>query len=189
MVVISTLAMVLGIVGVLFHRLFQAELISAKSTMVEVATMRLADQFRHDVHESATVIPLGESGDPRVMLGVMLELNGRQDGATVSYTADKNQVRREVKQQQTVLARETYRLPGCRVTFSAPELAGGMDDKLPASPVAFVALHLERPHATVSVPNPRHVLLREIVIDAELGRDRRLAASAAAVSRVEEGQP
>lgn len=182
MVVISMLTVVLGMVGVLFHRLFQAELIAAKTTVTEVTTMRLADQFRRDIHEASTVKRSGETA-------ATLELNGRDDTMTVLYTAALNKVQREVKQQQTVVARETYRLPGCRVTFPEPEAATATNGDGPSQRPALVTLYLERPHATVSASIQAKLPLRGIVIDAELGRDHRLAASISRAPRDEEAKP
>eukprot|EP00456_Euglypha_rotunda_P061326 TRINITY_DN512_c0_g1_i1.p1 TRINITY_DN512_c0_g1~~TRINITY_DN512_c0_g1_i1.p1 ORF type:complete len:186 (+),score=48.96 TRINITY_DN512_c0_g1_i1:466-1023(+) len=185
MVVISMLTVVLGMVGVLFHRLFQAELMAAKTTVTEVTTMRLADQFRRDIHEASTVKRSRESGDT----AATLEVNGRDDTMTVLYTAEANKVRREVKQQQTVVARETYRLPGCRVTFPEPKAATATNGDAPSQQPALVTLYLERPHATVSASNQAKLPLRGIVIDAELGRDHRLAASISRTPRDEEAKP
>lgn len=185
MVVISMLTVVLGMVGVLFHRLFQAELIAAKTTVTEVTTMRLADQFRRDIHEAITVKRSGGSdGTPAT-----LELNGRDDTMTVLYMAAVNKVQREVKQQQAIVARETYRLPGCRVTFPKPEAATPANGDAPMQQPAMVTLYLERPHATVSASNQAKLPLRGIVIDAELGRDHRLAASISRAPRDEEAKP
>lgn len=185
MVVVSMLTVVLGMVGVLFHRLFQAELIAAKATVTEVTTMRLADQFRRDIHEASTVKRSGGSGETPATL----ELNGRDDTMTVLYTAAVNKVQREVKQQQAIVARETYRLPGCRVTFPEPEAATPANGDAPMQQPAMVTLYLERPHATVSSSNQAKLPLRGIVIDAELGRDHRLAASISRAPRDEEAKP
>jgi prepilin-type N-terminal cleavage/methylation domain-containing protein len=183
MVVIAILTVIFGLVGVLFHRLFQAEQLSARTTVAEITTMRLADQFRRDIHAAQSAKRSEATGEALPTL----ELKSSGDAPTILYTGGLNKVQRDVRQGQKSIAHETYRLPSCRVTFppspTDPESEGS--NQRPS----FVTLYLERPHATVTVAAQAQPPLRGIVLDAELGRDQRLAATLSRPKRAEDKTP
>lgn len=183
MVVISMLTVVLGLVGVLFHRMFQAEQLSTRTTMAEITTMRLADQFRRDIHAAETVKRSEATGETLPTL----ELKYSGDAPTVLYTGGLNKIHRDVMRGQKSIAHETYRLPGCRVTFpESPTEPEAADSGKHAS---FVTLYLERPQSTATAATQARPPLRGIVIDAELGRDQRLAAALSRPRSAEEKAP
>ncbi|HEY4261562.1 MAG TPA: prepilin-type N-terminal cleavage/methylation domain-containing protein [Schlesneria sp.] len=181
MVVISMLTVILGLVGVLFHRMFQAEQLSARSTVTEITTMRVADQFRRDIHAAESVKRSEATGTALPTL----ELKNSGDAPTILYTGGPNRIQRDVLEGQKTVAHETYRLPSCRITFPTSEPEVEESDHH----AAFVTLYLERPHATVTVSTQAQPTLRGIVIDAELGRDQRLAAALSRPQRAEDKAP
>jgi hypothetical protein len=168
---------------VLFHRLFQAEQLSARTTVTEISTMRLADQFRRDIHAAESVQRSEATGEALPTL----ELKNSGDAPMILYTGGLNKIRRDVMQGPKSVAHETYRVPGCRATFPKPqtEPQGEDSDKR----AEFVTLYLERPHATVTVATQARSPLRGIVIDAELGRDQRLTATLSRSQRAEDKTP
>lgn len=164
LVVMAVMTAVLSTVGVLFHRLFQTERLSTRLTVVELTTMRLADQFRRDVHAVQSVNRISKAEGSRSIIEL-------QSAATskIVYTAETNRVQREVIDSTRTTSRELYRLPGCQVRFPEPQSTSTTPE--------FVSLILARPHATLTASPQTSPTLREIVIDAELGRDLRLARS------------
>lgn len=183
MVVIAILTVIFGLVGVLFHRLFQAEQLSARTTVTEITTMRLADQFRRDIH-AAESVKRSEATDAALPT---LELKNLGDTPTILYTGGLNRIQRDVMQGQKSVAHETYRLPSCRITFPTSQTELEVEDSNQRT--SFVTLYLERPHATVTVAEQARSPFRGIVIDAELGRDQRLAATLSRPQRAEDKTP
>jgi prepilin-type N-terminal cleavage/methylation domain-containing protein len=183
MVVIAILTVIFGLVGVLFHRLFQAEQLSARTTVTEITTMRLADQFRRDIHAAQFVERPEATGESLPTL----ELKSSGDAPTIRYTGGLNKLQRDVMQGQKSVAHETYRLPSCSITFPKSQTDPEAEDS--DKHTSFVTLYLERPHATVTVSPQARPPLRGIVIDAELGRDERLAATLSRPQRAEDKTP
>lgn len=164
MVVMAVMTAVLSTVGVLFHRLFQTERLSTRLTLVELTTMRLADQFRRDVHAAQSVTRTSKPDDSRSALELQTAATSK-----IVYTAETDRVQREVVDTTGTTSRELYRLPGCQVRFPEPQSASTTPE--------FVSLILARPHATLTASPQATPTLREIIVDAELGRDLRLARS------------
>jgi prepilin-type N-terminal cleavage/methylation domain-containing protein len=183
MVVVAILTVIFGLVGVLFHRLFHAEQLSARTTVTEITTMRLADQFRRDIH-AAESVKRSEATDEALPT---LELKNSGDAPTILYTGGLNKIQRDVMQGQKSVAHETYRLPSCRVTFPQSQSEPEVEES--DQHTSFITLYLERPHATVTVSEQAQPPLRAIVIDAELGRDQRLAATLSRPKRAEDKTP
>ncbi|MDB5345983.1 MAG: hypothetical protein JWP89_4360 [Schlesneria sp.] len=183
MVVISILTVILGLVGVLFHRLFQAEQLSTRTTVAEITTMRLADQFRRDIHAAQSA----KRSDATSEALPTLELKNPGDAPTILYTGGLNKIQRDVMRGQKSVAHETYRLPSCRITFPKSQTEPEIEES--DKHTSFVTLYLERPQAPVTVSAQARPPLRGIVIDAELGRDQRLAATLSRPQRAEDKTP
>lgn len=191
MLVIAVVTAILGLTGTLFHRLFQSEQISARAALLELTTSRLADQFRRDVHWARTARSLQtpEGMLPMLELTILVPASGGDTETKVIYTGGLGKVQRELIGSQGTIARESFRVPDCRVTFSEPEAivvadatkAANATPATPADqsrPMTIVTLLIERPHATVTASQPGARPLRALAVDAELGRDFRLSAAA-----------
>jgi prepilin-type N-terminal cleavage/methylation domain-containing protein len=189
--VIAIITAILGMTGTLFHRLFQSEQRSARATLVELTTSRLADQFRRDVHWARTAKQSLTPGEmlPILELTVPATASGGDSPTTVVYTAGDGKVARELIGSQGTMARESFRLPDCRVRFSELDELVAADATNAANtasaanadtstPLTIVSLVIERPHATVTASQPGARPLRALAVDAELGRDDRLTAAA-----------
>lgn len=170
LVAMAMMSAVLLMTGPLFHRMFLADQVSARAALLEITTSRLAIQFRHDVHaaQSATRVVDAASGQHR------LELQSKSSPPIV-YLSGASQVRRNVMDGgEGPTSQETYRLPGCRIEFLAPDVTTADDKGHRANP-QFVTLVVERPHAPLS-GSSLPARSRALTLDAELGRDRRLTA-------------
>lgn len=169
LVVMAMISTILLMTGPLFHRLFLADQLSARAALIEITTARLSVQFRQDVHASQTATRMVDaaSGQPS------LELRS-ESSPLIVYVSEAGQLRRSVMGDEGPTSGETYRLPGCRVEFLAPENAMA-DDKAPVGNRDLVTLIIERPHSPLSRSNAP-TRSRALTLDAEIGRDRRLTA-------------
>lgn len=171
LVVITMISAMMMVTGPLFYRLFQVDQVSARAALVEITTARLAIQYRLDVHaaQATTRTVDAETGRPS------LELRSESQPRIV-YTGGADEVRREVIGADGPTARETYRLPACRIEF--PEPAAATEETPSKSPLPqLVTLVVDRPHSLLSGSN-QPGRSRNLTLDAELGRDHRLTTPA-----------
>jgi hypothetical protein len=138
LIVISLSSIVLCTVGVIFHGLRSAQrAIGERQTSID-NIVRLAEQFRADVHSatSAEITAAVDAGDnelPHDML--KLALPSEKD---IEYAADGNCVNRVVKSGNQITQRESYALPEqCQVQWQL--------DDLPGSSAQRASAHLSYP--------------------------------------------
>lgn len=176
MVVMTITSTILILTGTLFQRLFMSDQLSTRAALLEVTTSRLAVQFRRDAYQAqqATRTVNEATGEQT------LELRSESNPAVV-YIGRADSVRRDIIGGDGKASHETYRLPGCLIEFTAPEAAATDDGNVKNGKPQIVTLAIERPHSQLtraSAVAPR----RNLTLDAELGRDRRLISLAAPVS-------
>jgi hypothetical protein len=186
MVATMFLATVLGLVGVVIHRLLHSEQIGMRAAFTERTISRLATRFRNDVHAATTVVASQANGDQPTRLELAFAPNSPSripmtpeskvfQGIVYSVTA--TEVVRESLADGKVASREAYRLPDCRVSLvdSTANRSG-----------AWVGLRILR-QATTSTPQPRTERpWRPLQIDAEVGRIDRLTKSLLSDSKLPE---
>jgi prepilin-type N-terminal cleavage/methylation domain-containing protein len=166
LVVIVMMSAVFGLTGFVFHKLFQSEQITMQSALMELSTSRLADQFRRDAHR-ATIANVARSADGNVD-EIELKETAESESAIV-YTGRDGRVDREQLSAGLTTARESYRLPGCVVSFSDRPTERTPQDSPPAS--RLVELTIQRRGTTVT-PQPEAVRpMRVLRIEAHLGRE------------------
>jgi len=158
MVVFSVFSATMILTGMVFFRLFQSEQTATRTTLIQLTISRLADQFRRDVHAADAVQWKDVNG------ATVLELTSGSPPFRVSYTAVANSLQRDVISASDP-HRETYRLPEVQVSF--PHSVVGQTDR-------SIRLAVLRPRATATTDPQSIHPLRELVIEAELGRDHRL---------------
>lgn len=169
LVVIAMISTVLLVTGPLFHRMFLADQVSARAALMEITTSRLAIQFRHDVHAARTATRIVDAATGQQSLELRSE-----SSPPIVYLSETSRVRRNVMGSEGPTSRETYRLPNCRIEFLAPEVTAA-DDKNDVAKPQLVTVVVERPHTPLS-GSSLPARSRALTLEAELGRDRRLAA-------------
>lgn len=181
--VISMLAVVMSITGMIFHLLMRSEKLVTQSFVTERAISRIAIQFRNDVHLSTLgTLSSRSNGTPD-------ELALGDDGTTrVKYRVTREGLTRLQFDRDGVTVREDFRLPECQVRLTP----GTETDP------TLRTLVIARPGAAItrnpSAPRP----LRALEIHARLGRyksaislnsSRPAEAGEADVDRKTEEQP
>jgi prepilin-type N-terminal cleavage/methylation domain-containing protein len=125
MLVISLSSIVLCTVGVVFHGLRSAQRALGEHQTAIDNIVRLAEQFRADVHSaaSAQITPVAESGDGESSHDVLkLSQPNEKD---IEYAADANRVTRVVRSGDQITQRESYALPErSQVRWELDDLSG-----------------------------------------------------------------
>ncbi len=103
--VISGVAVVLSVSATMLHRAMQAESRTRYFFDEERTALRLADQFRRDVHRAVEARVEGDDAGDGVLL--QLELT---DNQSVAYSRDGGSVIRTLVQKDAPTAREAYQL-------------------------------------------------------------------------------
>jgi hypothetical protein len=164
--VISGCAILLSLCGVLMHRSMQTQARTRYFFAVERTAMRLADQFRADVHRASGV----ETLDDELNDGAFLQLE-LPEGETVEYRREGASVVRLRSRDGEVVAREVFPLASVgELSLEEEEepprlvltIAADPEDSLPS---------LDRPAAGVR-ESPISFQVAAVV-----GRDRRHAAA------------
>lgn len=151
---IAILTSILVLAGTSYHLLLRADKTVSQSFVTERTISQLAIQFRDDVHRSASGVINVDSATEKAELQL-----GDADQIRVKYLITGNGLVRLVIDGDAITAREDYRLPDCRIRFSA----GDETD----SPLRM--LIIERPGAvltkSVQAVNPRHALTIQASLD------------------------
>lgn len=173
LVVMSMLAAIMGLVGTVFHRLFASDQLAMRRALLERSTSRLSDRFRQDVHSATDhrlITP--EKDDPDV-----LELLASPEGFTVKYSVAVGSVRRDVFDKERRIGFDRFLLPESTASFAA-----GADS-------AWIVLAIERPLGTVTSEPTATPSRRTLTIEAELGREARLARRFGETAPAQEKSP
>lgn len=149
--VVGAVSMVLGIAATLMASLFRVEKVGRDATTDTLNITRLGRQFRQDVRAAKAATVNGDPGKSD-----LLELEG-DDDSRILYTFSAGRLTRERLKGKTVEAHDLY----------AAERIGPVRFSVDGSRVA--ALLKRRPAEGRGLPRP------EIVIEATLAKDRRLA--------------
>jgi type II secretory pathway component PulJ len=154
--VIGTIAIVLGLCAGLLHVLLRLDR-TGRAHLVETATIgRLARQFRADVHAASEASNRGKNA---ATANLDLELAGER---RIVYEAGDRALVRTEQQGATVERRERYTLPFCRAGRFRLRTT---DDKV------WVILELRRSPGGESESGPRS-LRHDLQIEALAGRDQ-----------------
>ncbi len=151
LVLISVLAVVLGVAGLTVRLLLKLDRAGRAAADQAADILRLGDDFRADAHAAAPA--------PGVVEGRLTLTLG--EGKTVEYASEPARFVRTVREGGKVRRVEAYRRPG-RST-----LRFEID---PPGPRPFATLIVDRDPSTA--PDP---LYRDCRVEAELGKDRRHA--------------
>ena len=161
-VVISMMTVVIALVGMTFHLLIRSEKMVSQSFLTERTISQLAVQFRDDVHRSETGVITGgsERDQPELVLG-------NANGIKIRYAVTADGLVRLIVTDCQVTARNDFRLPDCRVSFSS-----GPDDES-----SLRRLVIERPGAVLVKKHQESVPFRAMKIDAHLKPKDRLVTA------------
>ena len=161
-VVISMMTVVIGLVGMTFHLLMRSEKLVSQSFVTERTISHLAVQFRDDIHQSESGVLTSGSESDQSELAL-----GNASGIQIRYLITADGLVRLLVTDGQVTAREDFRLPDCRVSFST-----GPDDES-----SLRRLVIERPGAVLVKKHQESVPLRAMKIDAHLKRNDGLAST------------
>ena len=150
--VVTMLSILLGMIVVFLQGMLSAQHAGGERLAMGQSMMRLADQFRQDVHAASNAPPQGTA----------IELIG-PDGANTTYAVKEKQLIRESRLagSHANVRREEFEIPaGAAVTFStaAPTIAA-----------QFVTLAID----ASPTPQKRLSAWRATRVEAQLGRDHR----------------
>lgn len=156
LVVISSLAVVMGICVAILHSLLKLDRVGRAHLAQAMTRDRLAHQFRKDVHAAQTALPKTVPG----VLSDRLEL-GRRDGRVVTYEAKGKTLGRSERLGDQLVRVESYSFPA-----APPKFRLSVDDG-----TTFVTM--VGPRSSVA-NGPQG---RPFQVDAGLSRDDRFAAT------------
>ncbi|MFO0789680.1 MAG: hypothetical protein U0805_09490 [Pirellulales bacterium] len=168
LLVMSASAVVLSLSGVLLHRVMLVQIESRSRTNVERTSLRLAGQFRSDVHSARDAKP----DNARNESGVFLHLTTIDD-RTIDYSRDNDGLVRVESGGDRPSRHEAFEFP--------PQTQLAIEQGDAGSLALTLQLHArEQPLAASDVAidmNPTPVSLR---VEATIGRDLRLQLPPAA---------
>jgi hypothetical protein len=164
----SGMTVLLSMTGVLLHRGMQAQAQTRHFHDYERDAIRLANQFRADVHRARSANAAAEGAGGEALIQLTFE-----DGQQAIYQSDLTSIRRTLARDDDVISRETYRIsPDSNVSVRHEE----------SPPRWVLTVELEKDRPTPG-PNDRPVDIRaapvDLQVEAVLGRDERIAEPAA----------
>ena len=161
MVVISMLGALMILIGAVFSLLMRSEKTVMQSVLMERTISRLSEQFRKDVHETASFVGGSDPGGELTELTLAGGANG-----SIRYGVSKNGIERQLTSQNSVTARDTFVLPDCQTHF---EQGKGTESTMLSIVVLRPGALLQRtPHA----PIPR----RRMEIQAYINSHQKVSA-------------
>jgi hypothetical protein len=148
--------------GVLLHRVMLAQMHSRAHVNAERTALRLAAQFRRDVHQSRTAVAGNDDGDDGALLRLQFA-----DGRTVEYSRDNTKLRRVESGGDKPTWREEF------VFFAANQVTV-QEENAPRRVVLTVAARpLEQLHADGKPPVSTQLVPMSIRAEAVIGRNLR----------------
>ena len=166
LVVMTACTVVMTLTSQLICRVMRIQIESRAQFDVERNAMRLADQFRSDVHQAESAVTdaatLGEN--------VLLQLEFA-DGQQAEYSRHEGTVLRQVSRAQEPIAREEFEFPAaCKLAIQETGSPPRLVLTLSTSPLAARA---NGDNQLVSVP----MIPASLQVEAEIGRDARFTAT------------
>jgi type II secretory pathway pseudopilin PulG len=168
LVIMSATTVVLSLTSVLLHRAMRTQQQARAQADVERSALRLAEQFRRDVHQAraADVDEANLGNDVFLLLDLV-------DDRTAAYSLVDGTVLRVLSQENKPVAREEFAFPAqCQLDIRQAE-----------SPTRFVltitAAASQIPAADVKQPLRMSPIPASFQAEAVVGRDLRFAAVAA----------
>lgn len=156
-VVIAILSGFFILIGTLFALLMRSEKTVMQSLLLERTIARLSEQFRKDVH--FTSLPNDPEPTTEELSEIVLAGVGNE---SVRYRVSKNGIERQLINQDSVTARDSFVMPDCQAHFrrgNGPE-------------ASTFSIHIRRPGAllqrTPHAPVPRRELEIQAVIDPRM---------------------
>ncbi len=163
-ILMSACTVILTLSAVLMHRAMRSNAYSRACQDVERNAIRLADQFRHDVHESPSALIVGATLKAGVLL--QLELVGDQ---TVEYRRQEGNIVRILFKGGTIVSRDEYAFaPACHMKVTETSAPRRIALTITSDPTVGNA------HRPFSLGEPPV----NLQVEAVLGRDARFAVAA-----------
>jgi type II secretory pathway pseudopilin PulG len=165
-VVITLMAVLLGLTGVCLHGMVRAHDRLKTNTQRRASLDRFSLQLRTDAH-AANAARLDDDQATRSLVLTAA------DTSEIVYRAEASEVSRTVRQGETVRHRDTFQLPAVasaqwEISDGHPQLvevkllsADGLDRRTPAVPITI--------EAAVGLQDHRHMVLQTVVPDGEGG--------------------
>jgi Tfp pilus assembly protein PilV len=167
-IAMSGLTVLLSMTGVLLHRGMQAQAHTRHFHDFERDALRLANQFRADVHRARSSSPAEGGADGAALVELTFD-----NGETATYESDSTSIRRTLSRHGDVISREVYRI-------SRDSNVSVRQQESPSLWVLTVEQEKDRP---TPGPNDRPMDIRAapvgLQVEAVLGRDGRFAEPAA----------
>jgi hypothetical protein len=167
-IAMSGLTVLLSMTGVLLHRGMQAQAQTRQFHDYQRDAIRLANQFRADVHRASSARPDAEEAGTEALVQLTFD-----EGQTATYQSDATSIRRTFSRDGKVISREVYRI-------SPDSNVSSRQEDSPPRWALIVEQEKDRP---TPGPNDRPADVRAAPVDfhveAVLGRDARFDQASA----------